>query len=279
MTRAYLRLDPGFDEHKHAYPDGAYAALIATFCLAESQPQRGRFRSLAYFKALLGERGRWAKFLLEHGDVVQLPDGRIYVEGWDEWQEGDWKVGERVRRIRGRRGPGPGSGGGGVTPDVTPDVTAATVTDETAGTVYNLSDGGRLSAGVIDGAGAGGALAVALAETESPSGEDRTKPQPAPERADIQALLDRGWRQVTEGQRAILDEVLEQHDVTGPEWAAQLIRETPANVDPLDRVKRAHTAWQWQHRQEADAQEAEAAERRRDQRTRTATTSGLERVG
>jgi hypothetical protein len=105
MSRAYIRLDPGFDEHKHDYPDGAYAALVATFCLAESQAQRGRFRDLSYLKALLGKRGRWLKYLVEHQDVVVLPNGRVYVEGWDEWQEGDWKVGERVGRIRRRLKP------------------------------------------------------------------------------------------------------------------------------------------------------------------------------
>lgn len=116
MTRAYLRLDPAFDERKESYPDGPYSALIATFCLAESQPERGRFRSEKYLRALLGRRGRHLPYLIEHRDLIALPDGRLYVEGWDEWQEGDWKVGERVARIRnrdrrngGRNAPGNGS--------------------------------------------------------------------------------------------------------------------------------------------------------------------------
>jgi hypothetical protein len=123
MTRAYLRLDPGFDEHKAHYPDGPYAALIGCLCLAESQPDRGRFRSQRYLKALLDKRGRHVEYLIAHGDLVLLPDGRLYIEGWDEWQEGDWKVTERVRRIRGRKH-------GDVSPDVTvsatPDVTVRT---------------------------------------------------------------------------------------------------------------------------------------------------------
>jgi hypothetical protein len=115
MPRAYLRLDPAFDERKESYPDGPYAALIATLCLAELQPERGRFRSLDYLSRLLGRRGRHVPYLVEHGDIVLLPDGRPYVEGWDEWQEGDWKVAERVARIRHRKD---------VTSDVTVDVTS-----------------------------------------------------------------------------------------------------------------------------------------------------------
>ena len=102
MTRAYIRLDPSFDERKESYPDGPYAALVATLCLSEHQPERGRFRSLDYLSRLLGKRGKHVRFLLSHGDILELPDGRVYVDGWDEWQEGDWKVAERVARIRSR---------------------------------------------------------------------------------------------------------------------------------------------------------------------------------
>jgi hypothetical protein len=109
MTRAYLRLDPQFDERKESYPDGPYRALIATFCEAESQPMRGRFRSLDYLGRLLGKSGKHVRYLIDHGDLMVLEDGKVYVVGWDEWQEGDWKVGERVRRIRNRRN-GAGNG-------------------------------------------------------------------------------------------------------------------------------------------------------------------------
>jgi len=122
MTRAYIRLDPSFDERKESYPDGPYASLIATFCLAEHQPERGRFRSLDYLRRLLGHRGRHLRFLEDHGDVTELLDGRAYVDGWDEWQEGDWKVAERVERIR-RRPHG--------TAPVTPVVTAPVTVDVT----------------------------------------------------------------------------------------------------------------------------------------------------
>ena len=65
MSRAYLRLDPGFDEHKESYPDGPYAALICVLCLAESQPFRGRFRSVKYLRALMGKRGRHLAYLIK----------------------------------------------------------------------------------------------------------------------------------------------------------------------------------------------------------------------
>jgi len=102
-TRAYLRLDPGFDERKESYPDGPYAAFIAALCLAESQPDRGRFRSERFLRALLGRRGRHLKYLLAHGDLIRLSDGRLYLDGWDEWQEGDVTVQERLTRLRARR--------------------------------------------------------------------------------------------------------------------------------------------------------------------------------
>ena len=125
MSRAYLRLDPSFDEHKYRYPDGAYRALIATFCLAETQSTRGHFRDLAYLRGLLGRCGRWARYLLDHGDLVLLTDGRVYVDGWAEWQEGDHTVGERVARIRNRLHHVTAAVTADVTPAATADVTPA----------------------------------------------------------------------------------------------------------------------------------------------------------
>ena len=124
MPRHYLRLDPGFDERKESYPDGPYAALIACFCQGELQPQRGRFRNERFLKAILGARGRFVPYLISHGDLVLLPDGRLYIDGWDEWQEGDWKVTERVTRIR-RRSHRDVTAAltGPVTPDVTVPLT------------------------------------------------------------------------------------------------------------------------------------------------------------
>lgn len=155
MPRAYLRLDPAFDERKESYPDGPYATLIATFCLAEHQPQRGRFRSLDYLRRLLGKRGRNIPYLVQQGDLVTLQDNRIYVDGWDEWQEGDWKVAERVGRIRNRKNLER------VTPDDTPPVTVAVTPDVT---VPVTADRKSVSGG--------GALAV------STSGAEQAAPDP-----------------------------------------------------------------------------------------------------
>jgi hypothetical protein len=131
MSRAYIRLDPGFDEHKYDYPDGAYAAFVAVLCLAEKQSHRGRFRSADYLRRMLGKRGRWVTYLIDHGDLIDQ-DGRLYLDGWDEWQEGDWKVGERVTRLRSRIHRCNG--------DVTVDVTAG-----------RLSGGGGYSGAVPSG--------------------------------------------------------------------------------------------------------------------------------
>lgn len=103
MTRAYVRLDPNLPEHKGEYPDGAGFAFVMMLCLAEEQPKRGRFKSERLLRVLLEKRGRWVPFLIEHQDLVLQADGSLYVDGWDEWQEGDWKVSERISRVKNRK--------------------------------------------------------------------------------------------------------------------------------------------------------------------------------
>lgn len=104
--RSYIRVDPELAERKKKanYPDGAFATFCEVLCAAEHQPQRGRFQSLAILRAYLGRRSRWIPFLLEKKDLVLLEGGVLYVEGWDEWQEGDWLVKERMTKVRERRG-------------------------------------------------------------------------------------------------------------------------------------------------------------------------------
>jgi hypothetical protein len=124
MPRSYLRLDPHFYERKalrQGYPPGAVAALVGCLCLAETQPERGRFRDRRVLSVLLGPSARWIPFLVDHGDLIeQAAFPRLYVDGWDEWQEGDVTVRERMERMRNRPR--------GVTPAVTAPVTVGVTT-------------------------------------------------------------------------------------------------------------------------------------------------------
>jgi hypothetical protein len=113
--RSYIRVDPELPDRKEKYPDGAATAFFFTLCFAEHQPRRGRFRNKRVLSALLGRRARWIPYLIEHHDLILNDKGELYFDGWDEWQEGDWKVQERVERIRARKA-------GTVTGTVTPAV-------------------------------------------------------------------------------------------------------------------------------------------------------------
>lgn len=142
MSRAYIRFSPKTFHEKvvvDGYPPGAFAAFAAVLCMAEEQPERGRFRSERLLRLLLDEPeegvhvgwGKWVKYLLEHGDLVKQDRGVLYVVGWDEWQEGDFTVAERVARLRKKR----------------KDATAAATDDVTVPGVITPSDvGGKPSA-------------------------------------------------------------------------------------------------------------------------------------
>jgi hypothetical protein len=118
-------------------------AFVACLCHADQQSERGRFRNERLLKVLLEKRARWVPFLIAHGDLVVLPDGRLYVDGWDEWQEGDLTVPERMVRLRARKNVT-----NGVTPVVTADVTGGvTVPSSVSGSdvAVNKSGGGAPS--------------------------------------------------------------------------------------------------------------------------------------
>ncbi len=136
--RAYLRLDPQLADMKAEYPDGAFRAFVETLCWAEQQPSRGVFRNRKLLAVLLEKRARWINYLIEHDDLIVMPTGHLVVEGWAEWQEGDWKVSERMKRVRERQKDTNAT----VTP-VTPDVTVDTVTVPSAEAV---SGGGKQKA-------------------------------------------------------------------------------------------------------------------------------------
>lgn len=123
-ARAYLRYSPRAFHEKvvvDGYPPGAYAAFNAVLCLAEEQPERGRFRSEKLLRLMLDEPedgvrigwGKWVRYLIDHGDLMRQDRGSLYVVGWDEWQEGDVTVAERMTRLRAKKSHGADRNGSG----------------------------------------------------------------------------------------------------------------------------------------------------------------------
>jgi len=142
-VRQYLRLDPNLPDHKEGYPDGALAAFSLVLCFGEHQPNRGRFRNRQVLAALLGKRARWIDYLLDHKDLVPQDAGVLYIDGWDEWQEGDWKVAERMKRVRERKKEAASvtaADTAAVTPAVTVGVTVPDTPGDTNRTVSGLSE-------------------------------------------------------------------------------------------------------------------------------------------
>lgn len=111
-VKAYLRMDPLIDERKSHYSPAQLGSFVKVLALASRQSNRGRFRSA---KALVGTLpAAYAKhvdFLIAEGDLVVHPDGSLYFDGYDEWQEGDSTVGERMARLRNRHRNGAVTGG------------------------------------------------------------------------------------------------------------------------------------------------------------------------
>lgn len=95
MPRAYLRIDPNLDQH----PDPL--GMLLLLCAGARQAERGHFKDRTVVARAIGTAR--TKALVSRRDIVELTDGRWYIEGWDEWQEGDYTVGERMKRMRARR--------------------------------------------------------------------------------------------------------------------------------------------------------------------------------
>lgn len=101
--RAYHRVDPLMDERKSHYLPGELGAFVKIQLLAGRQKHRGRFRSVAALRgALPSAYVRFLQFLIDEGDLVVQKDGSVYVDGWDEWQEGDLTVKDRMAALRAR---------------------------------------------------------------------------------------------------------------------------------------------------------------------------------
>lgn len=215
LPKAYLRLDPNVDQ---THPD--LEGLIRLMCAANRQPHRGRFKSRAVVELVIG-RSR-AKAFVDRGDLVEQ-DGRLYLDGWDEWQEGDLTVGDRQRRIRAKRA-------GGVTqplPDRDNTVTPA--------------------------------LPEALQDRDRPSealgrkAED-VETRISKENPAVAALLARGWSKVSSKQREMLWEIADRHSY---EWVARRIEAAPTSADPIAAVIQADREWQDRRSAEIDAREAD----------------------
>lgn len=116
--RAYHRVDPLMDERKSHYSPAQLGAFLKVQLVAGRQTRRGRFRSLDALRgALPASYVRHVDFLVSEGDLVIGDDGLVYLDGWDEWQEGDLTVKDRMARLRDRKRNQT------VTPDVTSTVT------------------------------------------------------------------------------------------------------------------------------------------------------------
>lgn len=154
MPRAYIRIDPQLFERKmidQKYPASTFSAFVGALCLAESQPTRGVFRDRRVLKALLGRAlAPQIPVLIERGDLIEDSTGRLRVEGWEHWQEGDLTVADRMRRLRQRK-----SGTNGVTPPVTAPVTPSDTASVTAPVTASRA-GSRATEAVSGGISGGG---------------------------------------------------------------------------------------------------------------------------
>lgn len=80
-------------------------------------------------------------------------------------------------------------------------------------------------------------------------------------RADLEAFLLVTRRAPTPRQRQLLDGLLDRHDLTGPQWAADIILRNP--LDPIGAVIEADKAWRAERIAEAQAAEKPKPQPRR----------------
>ena len=226
--KAYLRLDPLTDERKSHYTPAQFGAFLKIVCLASRQKDRGRFRSIDSLRKMLSPAyARHIPFLVESGDVTELPDGRAYLDGWDEWQEGDFTVGERMARLR--------------------DKGRNNVTDEPLNSRNTAVTDSLYSVGI--------GIDVSGANAPSP------RAMPDDGRHDLEAFLVVKRRHPTVAQRKVLDMAGEH---LGYKRVAALILGKPH--DPIGAVIEADVAHVASRVAVAQAQEDESAARRKKAR-------------
>lgn len=92
------------DEAKSHYTPAQLGAFLKVQLVAGRQKHRGRFRSLEALRMTLPVAYvKYIAFLVAEGDIRVGPDGTAYIDGWDEWQEGDLTVADRMKALRNRR--------------------------------------------------------------------------------------------------------------------------------------------------------------------------------
>lgn len=109
------------------------------------------------------------------------------------------------------------------------------------------------------------ASATAMPKRERRENEERVAATRASldddRRADLEAFLLVTRRAPTPRQRQLLDGLLDRHDLTGPQWAADIILRNP--LDPIGAVIEADKAWRAERIAEAQAAEKPKPQPRR----------------
>lgn len=134
LPRAYLRIDPNIDQ---VYPE-LRTTFVGLLCSGHRQPERGRYRDRRLVEALHGRP--FVRRCYERGDLLDLPDGRVYIDGWDQWQEGDHTVADRMRRLREKRRARRNAVTGQTSPDRN-DVTTDAGSSTSNGTSFGVGVG------------------------------------------------------------------------------------------------------------------------------------------
>ncbi len=236
----------------------------------------GQFVSVAHFKELAGRFARYADDYLRVGILERagklcercaprwtgLKAGSLVVHDWHDHQYDPRKL-ERQHAYQERLDDlDPGDDEPEFLTEYltqNPRVSDA-ISDEKPGVSDAISDAisdadsrAQVRGGAPDRVGPDASNTERRTTNGISSGEDRS---PSGAREDIAALLERpGWTKVTRAQRKVLNEVLGRHDRTGARFAAEVIRHTPADKDPLDAVMTADRMWQDSQRRKAEAEE------------------------